>query len=121
MQGCKVGIAPAGRDSNVQHIFIVTLPEELAGLGILKRTNYVLAARDYEDMQSWIGNFQAFHLYKMFCIFFSLVHFGMIKLQAQFLNLFLPGSDAIKLASLSKRKLQAKVDHAYMEVQRIRV
>lgn len=79
LQGCKVGIAPCGSDTSVQHVFIITLPEDLAGLGIIKRTNYVLAARDYEDMHSWI--------------------------------------DAIRLASLSKRKLQAKVDHAYMEVR----
>ncbi|KAI5056479.1 hypothetical protein GOP47_0028297 [Adiantum capillus-veneris] len=79
LQGCKVGTASAGPNTSVQHIFVVTLPEELAGLGILKRTNYVLAAQDFEDMQSWI--------------------------------------DAIRLASLSKRKLQAKVDHAYMEVR----
>lgn len=79
LQGCKVGITPAGLDPNAHCIFIVTLPEELARLGILKHTSYVLAAIDYEDMQPWI--------------------------------------DAIKLASLSKRKLQAKVDHASMEVR----
>ncbi|MCO5578625.1 hypothetical protein L7F22_032469 [Adiantum nelumboides] len=79
LQGCKVGIAYVQPNSSVQNIFVITLPEELAGLGILKRTNYVLAAQDFEDMQSWI--------------------------------------DAMRLASLSKRKLQAKVDHAYMEVR----
>ncbi|KAH7443214.1 hypothetical protein KP509_02G026200 [Ceratopteris richardii] len=77
LRGCKIGNTSAVSDSSIEHIFIITLPEALASLGILKHTNYVLAAEDYEDMQSWI--------------------------------------DAIKLASVSKRKLQAKVEHAYME------
>ncbi|KAH7443216.1 hypothetical protein KP509_02G026200 [Ceratopteris richardii] len=79
LRGCKIGNTSAVSDSSIEHIFIITLPEALASLGILKHTNYVLAAEDYEDMQSWI--------------------------------------DAIKLASVSKRKLQAKVEHAYMEVR----
>lgn len=79
LQGCRVGIAPPSSQVTIKHVFILTLPEQLVGLGIIKRTNYVLAAHDNDDLHSWIGT--------------------------------------IQLASISKRKLQAKVEHAYMEVR----
>ena len=58
LQGCKVGVFPCGADAAVQNVFVITLPEGLAGVGIIKRTNYALAASFYEEMHSWIGDFQ---------------------------------------------------------------
>ena len=55
LQGCKVGVLPCAADSVVQNVFIITLPEGLAGVGIIKRTNYALAADVYEEMHAWIG------------------------------------------------------------------
>ena len=72
LQGCKVGVFPCGADAAVQNVFIITLPEGLAGVGIIKRTNYALAASFNEEMHSWIGDFQTCLL--LSCVE-SLIHF----------------------------------------------
>eukprot|EP00249_Psilotum_nudum_P008374 c21229_g1_i6 orf=277-963(+) len=54
LEGCKVGFAPYGSQTSLENVMIITLPEELINIGIVKRSNYVLAAQSYDECHSWI-------------------------------------------------------------------